>query len=75
MDKRNYKKLEIVAEQIINSYKYGATLHELATLHDCAPGTIRNILIARGEPRRKRGRKKKEGVNENLQQVQGGETP
>lgn len=57
-DKRYFKKLELVSEQIAEAYKNGMTLEEIATLHECSLGTVRNILISNGVERRKRGRRK-----------------
>jgi len=57
-DKRFFKKLELVTEQIITSYNNGMTLEEVAELHQCTAGTVRNLLIANSVARRKQGRKK-----------------
>ena len=59
-DKRFLRKLETVAEVVIEGYRNGMTLTELSEMHSCAPGTVRNILIAHREPRRKRGARKLE---------------
>lgn len=56
--KRFLRKLETNAEQIIKAYQNGMTLAELSELHQCSIGTVRNLLIAHGVERRKRGRRK-----------------
>ena len=59
MDKRIFRRLDLVADQIIQGYRNGLTLIELGSLHEASPGTIRNLLMSHGEPRRDRGRRKK----------------
>jgi hypothetical protein len=57
MDKRHFKKLDLVADVIITGYRNGMTLVEIADAHECAPATVSNLLKSRGEPRRRRGPK------------------
>lgn len=55
------KLLTLVESQVIEGYKNGMDLRELAALYDCSPGTIRNALIDNDIPLRPRGRKRKQG--------------
>ena len=55
MDKRHFRKLDVVAENIISAYRNGMTLAEIGFLHECSPATVANLLKSRGEPRRRRG--------------------
>jgi hypothetical protein len=59
VDKRNFRKLDKVADVIITAYRNGMTLAEIGVLHMCSPATVANLLKSRGEPRRRRGPKGK----------------
>jgi intein-encoded DNA endonuclease-like protein len=56
------KKLALVMNLVVEGYKNGATLRELATIYECAPGTIRNLLLTNNVDLRKRGRRKKDSL-------------
>lgn len=47
------RRLAPVAETIVNSYENGASFDELAMQFNCAPSTIRRLLIDRNIPLRK----------------------
>jgi hypothetical protein len=56
------KKLALVHDLVVEGYANGATLRELAIVYECAPGTIRNLLLAKGTDLRKRGRRKNDSL-------------
>lgn len=53
-------KLAAVKELVRDAYRNGATIREIAEVHNASPGTVRNTLIEMGEKLRARGRKRKE---------------
>jgi hypothetical protein len=57
-------KLSTVREQVEEAYKNGATLRQIGDVHDCSPGTVRNILEELGVTLRSRGRRKKVYMND-----------
>jgi hypothetical protein len=60
------KKLAAVIPNVVEGYKNGATLSELAHIYEVAKGTVRNLLLSQGVELRSRGRRKK---SENVQPV------
>jgi transposase-like protein len=56
-------KLAAVQDEVIEAYKNGSTMTEIAKLHDASAGTIRNILDKAKVEIRPRGRRKKETTN------------
>lgn len=52
------RKLALIKREVIEGYRNGSTLEELAKLNNCSVGTVRNVLVAENEPRRKAGRRK-----------------
>ena len=52
-------KLSKFREEVITSYNNGLSLRQIATLHECNPGTVRNFLRLEGVQVRGRGRVKK----------------
>lgn len=53
------RKLSGDAPYIIEAYRNGSNIRQLAAAYGVAPGTIRNLLIRHKEPMRKQGRPKK----------------
>jgi transposase-like protein len=53
-------KLTLAQDQILEAYRNGATLREIAEVHGVSSGTVRNKLIELGADLRKRGRRRKE---------------
>ncbi len=67
---RNNTARKQMAEFIVEGYKQGATLTELAKTHNCSAGTIANILHDNGLKARRRGPKtKKENTNGTVEQT------
>lgn len=60
MATRLNNKLATAKEQVLEAYRNGATLREIADVHGVSPGTVRNILISMEENLRPRGRRKGE---------------
>ncbi len=56
------RKLSKEASQVIEWYKNGGTIREIAKFYHVAPGTIRNVLLRHNEALRKRGRRKKQKI-------------
>jgi transposase-like protein len=52
-------KLATVKEPVKEAYENGATLREIAEVHDVSTGTVRNCLIEMGVELRNRGRRRK----------------
>ena len=52
-------KLTLAQDQILEAYRNGATLREIAEVHGVSSGTVRNKLIELGADLRKRGRRSK----------------
>jgi transposase len=50
--------LEPVAEAVIAAYRNNKSMKSIAAVYDCSIGTVRNLLIAKGEARRSKGRPK-----------------
>lgn len=50
-------KLSTAKEQVREAYRNGATLREIADVHNVSAGTVRNLLIESGESLRRPGRK------------------
>jgi len=50
------RKLDTVAEQVVSAYTNGTCLEELSKLFNVSVNTVRNLLVARAVPLRKRGR-------------------
>jgi transposase-like protein len=50
-------KLATAKEQVRDAYQNGATLREIAEVHNVSSGTVRNVLIEMGEKLRRPGRK------------------
>lgn len=55
-------KLTTSTSQVVEGYKNGATLKELASLHEVSSGTIRNCLVSNGVSLRARGRRRTKSV-------------
>jgi hypothetical protein len=55
---RARNKLATSAPQVVEGYRNGATLRELAQIHSVSAGTIRNCLISNGVALRSRGRRR-----------------
>ena len=53
-------KLTLAQDQILEAYRNGATLREIAEVHGVSSGTVRNKLIEVGADLRKRGRRRKD---------------
>jgi len=53
-------KLTLAQDQILEAYRNGATLREIAEVHGVSSGTVRNKLIELGADLRKRGRRRKD---------------
>ena len=53
------RKLVKETPQIIEAYRNGSNIRDIASLYHVSAGTIRNILVRNGEPLRKRGRRPK----------------
>jgi intein-encoded DNA endonuclease-like protein len=66
--KRNRLVRRQMDEVVIEGYKNGATLNELAKVHGCSPSTISNILNDHKVQARRRG-PKKENDNGNVKQA------
>jgi transposase-like protein len=49
-----------VREQVIEAYKNGATLRQIAEVHGVSSGTVRNCLVECQVELRARGRRKKD---------------
>ena len=59
MDHRGLKsKSHKIESLVVDGYKNGLSLHKLSKLHEVAPNTIRNILVANSVERRPRRPKK-----------------
>jgi len=58
MPNRLSNKLASIKEVVCEAYKNGATLREIAEVHGCSPGTVRNALKECGVEMRSRGRRK-----------------
>lgn len=52
------KALSLVEAQVVEGYKNGLTLRELANTYEVSAGTVRNCLVTAGVPLRGRGRRK-----------------
>ena len=52
-------KLAALTDTIVSAYDNGATLAQIANIHDASIGTVRSLLIAKGVSLRPRGRPKK----------------
>jgi hypothetical protein len=65
MDKRRFKRLEIVSDEIVTAYQNGMTLREIGDLHKASPSTVSNPLESRGVTRRRRGPKGGKNVEDN----------
>lgn len=52
------KMLDLVEAQVIEGYRNGLTLRELAKTYEVSAGTVRNLLITGNVPLRARGRRK-----------------
>jgi len=57
MDKRVFKKLDVVKDQVISAYESGVSLAELSKIHTCSTSTVANFLQENNVPRRRRGPK------------------
>lgn len=55
-------KLATATPQVVEGYRNGATLRQLANLHNVSSGTVRNCLIANGVELRPRGRRRRNSV-------------
>jgi hypothetical protein len=53
--------LDPVADVVVAAYRNGESYKSIANVHGCSPGTVRNLLISRGEPRKPKGRPKGSG--------------
>lgn len=53
------QKLTLVTQEVITSYQNGLSIRQIADLHDCNPGTVRNLLRKEGVVMRSRGRARK----------------
>jgi hypothetical protein len=51
-------KLATCHEQVVDAYNNGATLRQIAEVHEVSPGTVRNLLKELDVPLRDRGRRK-----------------
>lgn len=58
MSNRLNNKLAAIKEVVVEAYKNGATLREIAEVHAVSPGTVRNALKEMGVEMRSRGRRK-----------------
>lgn len=58
------RKLSLSKEQVKEAYANGATLREIADVHNVSSGTVRNCLIEQGVELRTRGRRKKQNANQ-----------
>lgn len=56
-------KLAPVKEQVQEAYRNGATLRQIAEVHNVSAGTVRNCLVEIGADLRPRGRRKKSTDN------------
>lgn len=75
--RKRRSKLETVQEFVIQGYRNGGTLRELAQTYNVAPNTIKGLLGKRGELMRPPGRRKKKpegGLSGNLEQAQESDT-
>ena len=54
------RKLEVLKDLIVASYRMGTSIDLIASTHNVSPGTIRNILIRQGVALRKQGRQAKD---------------
>ena len=56
--------LEPVADAVIAAYRNNQSMKSIAKIYNCSIGTVRNLLLAKAEPRRPKGRpaKKREEV-------------
>lgn len=63
-------KLTLAQDQILEAYRNGATLREIADVHDVSSGTVRNKLIELGADLRKRGRRRKDEISTKTQVLQ-----
>lgn len=59
-------KLATAKEQVREAYTNGATLREIAEVHNVSSGTVRNLLIEMGEKLRRPGRKSGKQVEKKL---------
>lgn len=58
------RKLSGDTQYVIEAYRNGSNIRELAAAYGVAPGTIRNLLIRHNEPLRRPGRPSKTKVEE-----------
>jgi transposase len=58
------RKLLKETPQILEAYRNGSTIREIAEVYKVSTGTVRNILNRNDEPLRPRGRKPKKKVGE-----------
>ena len=52
------KMLDLVEAQVVEGYRNGSTLRELAKVYEVSAGTVRNLLKESGVPMRTRGRRR-----------------
>jgi transposase len=57
MSRQLRNKLATAREQVVEAYRNGATLREIADFHKVSPGTVRNMLIEEGASLRRPGRR------------------
>lgn len=54
--------LEPVADVVIAAYRNKQSMKSIAAVHGCSIGTVRNLLRAKGEARRPKGRPAKQAA-------------
>ena len=52
------KVLDLVESQVIEGYRNGLTLRDLAKMYEVSAGTVRNLLVGASVPLRTRGLKR-----------------
>lgn len=55
MDKRRFKKLRLVADQVVASYETGMSLTELGNYYKVSPSTVASLLKEFNVTRRRKG--------------------